>query len=152
MFSYLTATHGEEVFGELECLCKPLMCKLSITSRLKIQKITFLLSFEGLSLSSHLTRIVGVAPPLRGGATVPSALRAELCKYAPFPFLLPSAGLNANSKYSHRAALRAMENSNKYCRNNSKLTTHGPGWVAGSLENGAVRHLGLITSLHIVVV
>ena len=37
------------------------------------------------------------APPW--GATVPSALRAELCKYAPFPFLLPSAGLNANSKY-----------------------------------------------------
>ena len=106
LFSYLTATHGEEVFGELECLCKPLMCKLSITSRLKIQKITFLLSFEGLSLSSHLTRIVGVAPPLRGGATVPSALRAELCKYAPFPFLLPSAGLNANSKYLRRAALR----------------------------------------------
>ena len=59
----------------------------------------------------RLTRIVTgcPAPHLRGGRSV--RIRAELCKHAHSPFLLPSAGLNANSKYLHRTV---MENSNKY--------------------------------------
>ena len=132
LFSYL-ANHPRRgsLDGKVEYLHQPPMCKLSISSRTlsKTKAQEPLTQFEELMLSSRLTRIVAGAPPNAPppwGATQPSLLRAELCKYAPFPFLLPSAGLNANSKYSHRAALRAMENSNKYCRNNSKLTTLGP--------------------------
>ena len=106
-------------------------------------------------LSSRLTRIVAGAPPHApppwGGRGHNPPLSVRNCVNTPlFPFLLPSAGLNANSKYSHRAALRAMENSNKYCRNNSKLTTRPQGGWPGSLESRAVPHLELITSLHIV--
>ena len=65
--------------------------------------------FWELSSTSHEDCRGCPAPHLRGGRSV--RIRAELCKHAHSPFLLPSAGLNANSKYLHRTV---MENSNKY--------------------------------------
>ena len=149
-------THVEEVwigswnvFTNHQCA----NCQLAPPDLCQRQKLKNLVFVSDAVLTSHedCRRCSAPRPTSVGGPwTQPSTLRAELCKYAHNPFLLPSAGLNANSKYSHRAALRAMENSNKYCRNNSKLTTRPQGGWPGSLESRALPHLELITSLHIV--
>ena len=111
LFCYLAVPVCHPQWGslhwELECLCRPRECKLSICSR-QGSKTKALGSGN---CPQRLTRIVTgcPAPHLRGGRSV--RIRAELCKHAHSPFLLPSAGLNANSKYLHRTV---MENSNKY--------------------------------------
>ena len=98
LFCYLAVPVCHPKWGslhwELECLCRPRECKLSICSR-QGSKTKALLGSG--NCPQRLTRIVTgcPAPHLRGGRSV--RIRAELCKHAHSPFLLPSAGLNANS-------------------------------------------------------
>ena len=92
---------GRNVFTNHQCA----NCQLApdLFQRQKLKS-----SFGKLMLSSRLTRIVAGAPPhLRGGATQPSTLRAELCKHAHKSFSSAvSRPLNANSKYSQRCTAR----------------------------------------------
>ena len=91
---------GRNVFTNHQCA----NCQLApdLFQRQKLES-----SFGKLMLSSRLTRIVAGAPPhLRGGRHKPP-LSVRNCVNTPTnPFLLPSAGLNANSKYSQRCTAR----------------------------------------------
>ena len=92
-----------------ECLHQPPMCKLSISSRPVSETKAGEQFWEtDAVLTSHedCRRCPAPRPTSVGGRHNPP-LSVRNCVNTPTnPFLLPSAGLNANSKYSQRCTAR----------------------------------------------